>query len=254
MLKARRKVIPVLLALAVVVTMSLTGVMPAAADEPPESDKFMVLNPDEPISFPEPLTVTDEIAYDDGNAENAISWTYLCHLFAVRFTPPYYPAVLDTARICLWPDDWPDSDHEQFAVEVYDDDGPSGAPGTLLGTVNTTATHWGWWDVDISGLGITIDSGDFYIAYHQLTDMPDSEGLCMDTDDPDGRSWARYEGSWEQIPGPAIPHDCDWMIRCVVAPAPAVPAVTQWGIIGMAIVFASGLAWAIRRRQTSSAR
>ena len=173
------------------------------------------LKPSEAISFIV-SAVPNELIYDDGEADNAWAWTEPCSLYAVRFTPPSYPVELDTAKICIW-ESLPDSDHEEFAVEVYDDDGPGGAPGALLGTVNTTATGWGWHDVDLSGLGISLTNGDFYITYHQLTAYPNCEGLCIDTDEPDyGRSWQKYDGeAWKQLPildGP----EGNWMIRCVV--------------------------------------
>jgi predicted secreted protein len=167
------------------------------------------LTPSEPITFPARLS-TNELIYDDGEANKAFAWNSGCNRFAVRFTPLSYPVDLKTARICLRPN-WPDGDHEMFTVEVYDDDGPGGRPGTLLGgPVSYTASDWGWNNVDISGLGITIDSGDFYIAYHQLTDYPDCEGLCTDTDEPlYERSWD-WNGSWTLWP------ENNYMIRCVV--------------------------------------
>ena len=152
----------------------------------------------------------NELVYDDGSAENAYAWGVANNRFAVRFTPPSHPANIKTAKFCFWAD-WPDLDHEEFAVEVYDDDGPGGAPGTLLGTVNTTPTDWGWHDVDISGLGITITSGDFYIAERQLAASPNCEGLCVDVSEPHyGRSWDWDSGSWSLWPSE------NYMIRCVV--------------------------------------
>jgi C1A family cysteine protease len=201
-----------------------TGVETPVSTQGKEERKLELtgLSPSEPISFaaPAPLRVgAEEIAYDDNEADTGYDWTQAGGEFAVRFTPSSYPVALQTARICLWagPPEWPDSDHEEFAVKVYDDDGAGGAPGTLLGSVNTTATDWGWWDVDISGLGITVISGDFYIAYRQLSNPPDCEAVCADFDDPDGRSWA-YMGYWDLIENWLVP-PLDWMIRCVVEEA-----------------------------------
>jgi len=183
--------------------------------------ELIKLSPSEPMSFAVPPFLGDgvqeEIAYDDGGADNAFSFYDAGGMFAVRFTPSSYPVALQTARICLWPE-WPDSDHEQFAVKVYDDGGAGGEPGICLGSVPDTASAWGWWDVDISGLGITITGGDFYIAYEQLTDSPDCEGLCADTTAPDERSWVWDGLLWWQVEdsiGPG-PEPLDWMIRCVV--------------------------------------
>ena len=150
--------------------------------------------------FPTTPSAGVELKYDDGVAEGRHCWAYAGNYFAVRFTPPLYPIDLEIARI-KFSFGCPDSDHEEFAVEVYDDNGADGAPGTLLGSINIMATDWGWVDVDIFRLGITITSGDFYIAYRQLTDFPNCEGLCVDYTNPAGRSWYRAEeGGWHQLP------------------------------------------------------
>ena len=167
------------------------------------------IRPSESISFPAGRAEGVEIGYDDGDADNAYAWYDAGNGFAVRFTSSQYPINLTTARFCFWPE-WPDSDHEEFAVQIYDDNGPGGDPGTLLGSVTATASNWGWCDVDISSLGITITSGDFYILYKQLADHPNCEGLCFDWDDPVGRSWDYWSGGWY------LWEFEDYMIRCVV--------------------------------------
>jgi len=167
------------------------------------------IKPSTSITYPI-LDIPHEISYDDGTDENCYAWYDAGNRYAVRFTPPSYPVDLDTARIRVY-SGWQPG-HEAFDVEVYDDDGAGGSPGTLLGTVRTTATAYGWHDVDISGLGITITSGDFYIAFNQLTGYPNCEGLCIDTDEPHyGRSWDYYGGVWS-LERP----DDNYMIRCVV--------------------------------------
>ena len=170
----------------------------------------VALNPSESMTFPTERAL-NELIYDDGTAEDAYAWSSADNGFAVRFTPLSYPVDILTARICFWPD-WPDSDHEEFAVYVYDDNGPGGEPGTCLGgPIYYTAIDWGWCEVDISGLGITIVSGDFYILYKQLTDDPDCEGLCRDKSLPQyGRSWDYFDGGWD------LYDEENYMIRCVV--------------------------------------
>ena len=200
-------------AIAIAVMLLMTMIMVLASTEP--NAEKVKLTPSESMTF-SVRAIPNELIYDDGEADTA--WAWDDNKFAVRFTPPSYPVDLDTARICLRPD-WPDGDHEEFAIEVYDDDGPGGAPGTLLGgPVYYTATNWGWNDIDISGLSITIASGDFYIAYHQLTDYPDCEGLCSDEDAP------IYERSWDSVGGWTLCPDENYMIRCVVD----LPAGAGW--------------------------
>ena len=114
-------------AVAIAVMLLMTTIMVLASTEP--NAEKVKLTPSESMTFPTERAL-NELIYDDGEADTA--WAWDDNKFAVRFTPPSYPVDLDTARICLRPD-WPDGDHEEFAIEVYDDDGPGGAPGTLLG-------------------------------------------------------------------------------------------------------------------------
>ena len=186
----------------------------AAKDKLNHTDATKVaLNPSESMTFPTERAL-NELIYDDGTAEDAYAWSWPSagNGFAVRFTPLSYPVDILTARICFWHDDWPDSDHEEFAVYVYDDDGPGGEPGTCLaGPILHTAAAWGWCDVDIPGPGITIENGDFYILYEQRTNYSDCEGLCVDKSLPhSGRSWDYAGGSWY------LWAEENYMIRCVV--------------------------------------
>jgi hypothetical protein len=166
--------------------------------------------PSEPITFPSERLAT-ELIYDDGSVNDKWWWSSAGGEFAVRFTPLSYPVTLKTARVCIYPDDH-NSAHEQFAIEVYDDSGTSGEPGTKLGgPVYHTATEWGWCDVDVSGLDITISDGDFYISMKQLTDPPNCEALSYDNDTPlYGRSW-----DWNGVDWVLWTAE-NYMIRCVV--------------------------------------
>jgi len=196
------------IAVVIAVMLLMTTTMVIAAGEESHAGK-VELPPSKSVTFPT-RAMPYELIYDDGSAETAYV-SVSGGKFAVRFTPSSYPVDLDTARICLFPN-WPTVDHEEFAVEVYDDDGPGGAPGTLLGgPVYYTATDWGWNDINISGLGITVTDGDFYIAYHQLTDFPGCEALCVD------RNGSQYERSWDYTDGEwtSWPYE-NYMIRCVV--------------------------------------
>lgn len=96
---------------------------------------------------------------------------------------------------------------------MYADEGRDRQPDTYLGgPVYHTAPNWYWNDVDISGLHITIESGDFYILYLQLSCYPDCEALSVDRGQPYyGRSWEYSGGSWS-----TSQLAYNYMIRCVV--------------------------------------
>ena len=157
------------------------------------------------------------IRYDDDNPEEGLAGEENTR-YAVRFTPSSSPARVVSTDVHLWDSTppWPDSSHEEYGIEVYDDDGPGGAPGTLLGSTTHRAEEWGWETIDLSGLDITVACGDFYVAYLSLTDSPDCEALSFDKSSPESRSWYRPSGG-EWIPvEDSIEGSGDLLIRCTV--------------------------------------
>ena len=155
----------------------------------------------------------DALKYDDGIGDQVIRWLEGGEVsLAVRFTPLSYPSSLQTVWIHL-----DSGTHAQFMIEVWDDAGADGYPGTILGSTTTTATNWGWSSIDISGMGIIIPSGDFYVAYLQMADAPNCEFISVDLTDCASRSWV-YDIDWA-VWHPAEDDafwDPNWMIRCQV--------------------------------------
>jgi hypothetical protein len=153
-----------------------------------------------------------ENIYDDGTVETAWTFNELDPLFigrwAVRFTPMAYPCTLTAAKVGIWKD-WPDDAHQPFAVEVYDDDGVGGEPGTMIYGPDTTGSVGNivggldplapplWAYVCISP-PVVITEGDFYIAVGAVTLFPESEGWDVDEDGLFyGRSWVYDpDGIW----------------------------------------------------------
>ncbi len=80
------------------------------------------------------------IVHDDGTFENGYgSGSFLFAHYVMRIDPPFSPAELESVCIC-WTRTSPDASIS-FDLVVWDSDGPGGAPGTLLGTLETvTAT------------------------------------------------------------------------------------------------------------------
>jgi hypothetical protein len=159
-----------------------------------------------------------ELFYDDGTVENAHVWNpgYTDGRWAVRFTPPAYPCTLTAVKLGII-NGWPDDIHQQFGVEVYDDDGAGGAPGTLIYGPDITGSvgnvvgglpplsgppyPLNWAYVCITD-EVIISSGDFYVAKVQLEGNPDCEGLEEDEDGViAGRSWERDPTylTWSQL-------------------------------------------------------
>jgi len=131
----------------------------------------------------------NQLAYDDGQVDWYVAVLGEGAGMAVRMTPQSYPFSLTHVRVFPLED-------STITIKLWDDDGPRGIPGTVLGsmTASLTATE-DWVDVDISSLAVSIDSGSFYVGWSQ-GQRPYPNG--MDSDPPYyGRSWARfYDGSW----------------------------------------------------------
>ncbi|MCK5213586.1 MAG: hypothetical protein KAQ74_06620, partial [Dehalococcoidia bacterium] len=124
---------------------------------------------------------TVDLYYDDGTPESRFAGDTGTR-YAVRFSPASYPARLLGADVHLWQESpqWPDNDHEEFSIEVYDDDGPGGIPGTLLGGTTHIPTDWDWCTIDLSALDVNVNEGAIYVAFQYLTDAPDCEALSFD--------------------------------------------------------------------------
>jgi len=154
-----------------------------------------------------------EIVYDDGTSEEGIV-PPIGQQLAVKFSLPLglTEAKLLTARYYI---------HDKpatFRVHIYGSDGT----GELILPPLATPSELGWFEVDLSGLDITV-TGDFYISIEYLTATL-NPSIGNDLSDPDGRSYYGTAGSWT----PTI-SEGDYMIRAVVqqpiSPAPPVGGV-----------------------------
>ena len=155
---------------------------------------------------------TIEYTYDHGTPQwHSESAGYID---AVRFTP-LLSGLLLTARYYIY--DLYFSPSDTFKVHVMDIN-----RNGLIAPFNVTPTSEGWFDVDLSSYGISIEEGvDFYLGMEWINGYnPD---LGEDTTSPSGRSW-RYNGTvWSQETY------SDFMIRAVVGTAPPVKVGVKVG-------------------------
>jgi len=171
---------------------------------------------------------------DDGTMENGYGWGS-GRVFVQQFTPDAYP--FTATDVCAAFTQAAGDSDLSYEVLVYDDDGPTGGPGTLLASVPAVASGIpGWPDhtfssVRIEGEGVTIDDGTiyvgvgwddtaeigFYVAADESPSTPVSPGFFS----TDGISWATIssvfpdyrslmvrldgmtsaDGEWEQVVG-----------------------------------------------------
>ncbi len=139
-----------------------------------------------------------EVRWDDGVMANAWAWSHLCNAWAIRGCLPD-GSVLDSIGVYIlsegdpgWP--WPDDIHQDILLQVFDNDGSGGLPGTLLFSDVSQVTPGTSHAVAYPGIPI---SSAFYIANDQLTDYPTCEGQGVDAEvnHPD-QMFTRIDDVW----------------------------------------------------------
>lgn len=111
------------------------------------------------------------IVHDDGMPEDGYrdgSGLFTIAGYVDRFTPSAYPATFTSACVSFLSSEAGTS--QAFQLVVYDDSGWDGGPGNLLAAVDAVATdipntaQAAFVRVDLSGLGISVASGNVYIG------------------------------------------------------------------------------------------
>ncbi len=166
-----------------------------------------------------------EIGYDDGSAENARAFYDAGNGWAVKMSleEGKESAMVTGGLFRFWGEDWPVPGGNDFQVEVYDANGPDGAPGNKLGgPYDAEALRNGeWTQVDLSDKGI-VATGDFYMVYIQTDPNPNAPGLGTDEDgEYVDRSWQYVDGSWSKTPEA----EGNYMIRAMVDYAAEAPVI-----------------------------
>lgn len=133
---------------------------------------------------PEAQTIY-EIGYDDGVPETSTN-VGNGNFMAVKITPLTYPSEIKRVKFYV------PTSSGFCAVRIWDNDGVDGLPGTELTTPQTVVMQLaqGWNVKELSSLGITIESGDFYIGWEESTDTPP---IGIDLSDPDFMSYINID-------------------------------------------------------------
>ena len=131
-------------------------------------------------AIPEAQTIY-EIAYDDGTIETSINAGNMNPL-CVKFTPNNYPVNLYRANFYC------DGTSSGVGfVNVWDDDGEDGLPGTLLvENFPTTFSGGNWTPVPLSGYDVVIEEGSFYVGWLETEQTPP---VGVDSDSPPTNSF-----------------------------------------------------------------
>lgn len=151
---------------------------------------------------------SDGLVYDDGTFETPLKPTsvFADLQIVMRLDPGPAPARLERVCTCWGKTSILESSEYEFDVVVYDDDGPGGTPGTLLGRKSVRATgitgNPGFHGFDVSDLGITLGSGSVYVGVDAVGGGPGDPAFCGDTDGPANRpvySAGRGGSSWSDV-------------------------------------------------------
>lgn len=190
---------------------------PAQAGNPPGNVSatpgagFVQLNWEAPL----PAGVV-ELGYDDGSPENngvTIGATAAGDL-AVRFTPNVYPSTVVGIKV------WFEASADPVAMakgnySIWD--GSSAGPGTMLASGNHPVNRGAFEAISLAS-GVTINSGDFFVAYSEPADSV--MVMAWDTGQPsENRSWVNAPGiglPWQTLGTVGPSFDNDLMIRAWV--------------------------------------
>src|SRR5690625_1540978 len=170
----------------------------------------------------------EEIAYDDGVADNARASYHAGNGWAATMTLPegQEKAIVKDGVFKFWNAEFPTRGGTDFQVEVWDASGVDGVPGEkLAGPIDAEAVRdeTDWTVVDLSEHSITVEE-DFYMVYIQTEISDLAPGLATDETSPNAqRSYQYVGGSWEQSPA----NEGNYMIRARVAYEVETPEITS---------------------------
>lgn len=120
----------------------------------------------------------EEIAYEDGTAENALVLNSAGNGLAIRVTPSQYGKVKG-ANIFFWGSDWPSPGGTQIGITLFDTD-ENGNPVKLDISPKIVDVIRGEWNyIDLSEFGFSTDR-DFFIATNQTVAGTSSPGTGID--------------------------------------------------------------------------
>jgi hypothetical protein len=141
------------------------------------------------------------LSYVDGHtSDGSISWSGGGGM-AVYFEPPTYPIIVDSLAFNL-----NITTQGSYYIQIYDDNGVNGNPGTLLhsDTVMSNPVGSNGWERWMLSAPLTINSGGFYVAWVDYN----GNILATTTTSPIARrayefitgSWAQFRYNSEQDP------------------------------------------------------
>lgn len=154
------------------------------------------------------VTLPGELAYDDGTIDRPWSWAGGEGGMAMEFVPPVYPCEVISARAYVSDTGGP------FQLQILDDDGVDGSPGTIIWSEDfTNAAPNAWATAAVPTEEVIIEDGSFYVAWYTVAGQATTFGV--DTTSAQGisrRSW-ESAGGWAEN---RLLNEADVMVRATV--------------------------------------
>ncbi|MCD8510592.1 MAG: S8 family serine peptidase [Bacillus sp. (in: Bacteria)] len=170
------------------VRVSAQGYHPGEFTVEVDGDEVTVLN----VELEQFIGYEDEIAYDNGTAENALVLNAAGNGLGVKFTPDGM-AELRGVNMYIWDTDFPSPGGNEINIVVYDD-----VADEVVGTVPVTVDRGDWNYIDLSDLGFVTD-GDFFITTLQDEIGDYSPAVGTDEENPNAeRSYLYIDGSFQE--------------------------------------------------------
>jgi len=159
----------------------------------------------------EVVVLPGELKYDDGVSETGTAWNDDDGGFAMYFESPQAPVQITQVRYYITTSNAP----QVFIAQILDNDGPEGAPGTILfeQSVNCPTANQ-WYNVTVPS--IVSENGNFYVAWFQTASS--SVYMGIDQTAPISRLTWEYTGGWAPY---RDAEDSEAMIRATVSPTTA---------------------------------
>ncbi|MCB9367477.1 MAG: T9SS type A sorting domain-containing protein [Calditrichaeota bacterium] len=154
------------------------------------------------------VTLPGELLYDDGLAERTWSWAGGEGGMGMGFVPPVYPCEVISVRAFVG------ELGGDFQLQILDDDGANGGPGTILWSTDIVgATPNAWASATVPDSAVIIADGEFFAAWYTVAGSQVTFGI----DSTSGQGISRR--SWENAGGWAenrLLNEADVMVRVTI--------------------------------------
>ncbi|HEX7319142.1 MAG TPA: FlgD immunoglobulin-like domain containing protein [bacterium] len=136
------------------------------------------------------VTYPVQLQHDRNVVDAGYAWNGINSGYGAEFTPPRYPTKINTANFYVAQQ----TSNPPVHVQIIDDDGSNGDPGTILFDSLVTVYDSGWYNIDLAPYNLQVTSGTFYIGC--ISEYASDPYMGMDTIGVANKRTWEYTGSW----------------------------------------------------------